>query len=128
MKRREAREKAVQTLFQLDNIELSIDEAIVHIIGEDVEVNPFYDKLVRGTVEHKIEIDEALIAKLENWSLERLPKIERTVLRIAVYELFYNDDAPQGVVINEAIELSKIFGDDKSGRFVNGVLSKFAEK
>ena len=128
MKRREAREKAVQTLFQLDNIELSIEEAIVHIIGEDVEVNPFYDKLVRGTIEHKIEIDDALTAKLENWSLERLPKIERTVLRIAVYELFHNDDAPQGVVINEAIELSKIFGDEKSGRFVNGVLSKFAEK
>lgn len=128
MKRREAREKAVQTLFQLDNIELSIEEAIVHIIGEDVKVNPFYDKLVRGTIEHMVEIDDALTAKLENWSLERLPKIERTVLRIAVYELFYNDDAPQGVVINEAIELCKIFGDEKSGRFVNGVLSKFAEK
>ena len=128
MKRREAREKAVQTLFQLDNIELSIDEAIVHIIGEDVEVNPFYNQLVRGTIEHKVEIDEALTDKLENWSLDRLPKIERTVLRIAVYELFYNDDVPQGVVINEAIELSKIFGDEKSGRFVNGVLSKFTKK
>lgn len=128
MKRREAREKAVQTLFQLDNIELSIEEAIVHIIGEDVEVNPFYNNLVRGTIEHKVEIDNALTTNLENWSLERLPKIERTVLRIAVYELLYNEDAPQGVVINEAIELSKIFGDEKSGRFVNGVLSKFAEK
>lgn len=128
MKRREAREKAIQTLFQLDNIELSVDEAIAHIIGEGVEVNPFYDKLVRGTIDNKIEIDTVLTAKLENWTLNRLPKIERTVLRLAVYELFHNDDAPQGVVMNEAIELSKMFGDEKSGRFVNGVLSKFAEK
>lgn len=87
MKRREAREKAVQTLFQLDNttMELSVDEAI-HYITER-PVNPFYDQLVRGTVQHKTEIDAALMERLENWSLERLPKIERTVLRLAVYEL-----------------------------------------
>lgn len=128
MKRREAREKAIQTLFQLDNIELSVDEAITYIIGEGIEINSFYEKLVRGTMENKEEIDAALITKLENWSLERLPKIERTVLRLAVYELLHSDDVPQRVVMNEAIELCKTFGDEKSGRFVNGVLSKFAEK
>ena len=128
MKRREAREKAIQTLFQLDNTELSIDEAIVYIIGEGVEVNPFYDKLVRGTVENNTEIDTELSAKLENWSLSRLPKIERTVLRLAVYELHFGKDAPERVIMNEAIELCKTFGDEKSGRFVNGGLSKFAEK
>ena len=126
MKRREAREKAVQTLFQLDNTELSINEAITYIIEEPV--NRFYEQIVRGTVENKEEIDEVLTEKLENWSLDRLPKIERTVLRIAVYELLFNEDVPHRVVINEAIELCKTFGDEKSGRFVNGVLSKFEEK
>lgn len=128
MKRREAREKAVQTLFQLDNIELSVDEAIAHIIGEEVEINSFYEKLVRGTIDNKNEIDTELTANLENWTLDRLPKIERTVLRLAIFELLHSDDVPQRVVMNEAIELSKKFGDEKSGRFVNGVLSKFAQK
>ncbi|HJF33051.1 MAG TPA: transcription antitermination factor NusB [Sporosarcina psychrophila] len=126
MKRREAREKAVQTLFQLDNTELSIDEAINYIIDEPA--NRFYEQLVRGTVQNKEAIDEVLAGKLENWSLDRLPKIERTVLRIAVYELLFNEEVPHRVVLNEAIELCKTFGDEKSGRFVNGVLSKFEEK
>ena len=79
-------------------------------------------------MQNKEEIDETLKEKLENWSLDRLPKIERTVLRLAVYELLFNEDVPEKVVMNEAIELCKTFGDEKSGRFVNGVLSKFAEK
>lgn len=126
MNRREAREKAIQTLFQLDNIDLSIDEAIAFIVKE--ETNEFYENLVRGTIEHIEEIDAALKEKLENWQLDRLPKIERTVLRLAVFELLYSDEVPDRVVMNEAIELSKTFGDEKSGRFVNGVLSKFTTK
>ncbi len=126
MKRREAREKAVQTLFQLDNTELSVDEAINYIVEEPA--NRFYEQLVRGTVQNKEAIDEILTEKLEHWSLDRLPKIERTVLRIAVYELLFNEEVPHRVVLNEAIELCKTFGDEKSGRFVNGVLSKFEEK
>jgi len=126
MKRREAREKAVQTLFQLDNTELSVDEAINYIVEEPA--NRFYEQLVRGTVQNKEAIDEVLTGKLEHWSLDRLPKIERTVLRIAVYELLFNEEVPHRVVLNEAIELCKTFGDEKSGRFVNGVLSKFEEK
>lgn len=127
MKRREAREKAVQTLFQLDNTELTIEEAITYIVDEPG--NAFYEQLVKGTVQHKEAIDQTLVEKLEHWSLDRLPKIERTVLRLAVYELLFVEDAvPHRVVLNEAIELCKTFGDEKSGRFVNGVLSKFEEK
>ena len=126
MKRREAREKAVQTLFQLDNTELSVDEAINYIVDEPA--NRFYEQLVRGTVQNQEAIDEVLTGKLEHWSLDRLPKIERTVLRIAVYELLFNEEVQHRVVLNEAIELCKTFGDEKSGRFVNGVLSKFEEK
>ncbi|MHA6259530.1 transcription antitermination factor NusB [Sporosarcina sp. CAU 1771] len=125
MKRREAREKAVQTLFQLDNTDLSVDDAIMYITEEPA--NQFYETLVRGMVENKEVIDAALKENLENWSLDRLPKIERTVLRLAVYELLFNEDVPDRVVLNEAIELCKTFGDEKSGRFVNGVLSKFTK-
>ncbi|QTD41726.1 transcription antitermination factor NusB [Sporosarcina sp. Te-1] len=126
MKRREAREKAVQTLFQLDNTEMTADEAIAYVV--EGRIDPFYEKLVRGTVDHLSEIDEQLISKLEKWSLDRLPKIERTILRLAAFELLYGEDVPHRVVLNEAIELCKLYGDEKSGRFVNGVLSKFEEQ
>lgn len=124
MKRREAREKALQTLFQLENTELTIEDAMSHVL--EGQNDPFYEKLVRGTTEQLAQIDESLTTKLENWSLDRLPKIERTVLRLAVYELLFMQDAPSRVVMNEAIELCKTFGDDKSSKFVNGVLSKYA--
>ncbi|MCM3710927.1 transcription antitermination factor NusB [Sporosarcina luteola] len=126
MKRREAREKAIQTLFQLDNTDMSIGEAITYIMERPID--PFYESLVKGTTEYRDEVDKALSSKLENWSLDRLPKIERTILRLAVYELLHHEDVPHKVILNEAVELCKQFGDEKSGRFVNGVLSKFEEK
>ena len=126
MKRHEAREKALQTLFQLEGTELTMKEAIEHVMeGND---DNFYTLLVEGTYSNMAAIDEKLKGHLENWSLERLPKIERTILRMAVFELSYMEDAPSRVVMNEAIELSKTFGDDKSSRFVNGVLSKFTDE
>ncbi|AHN22358.1 transcription antitermination factor NusB [Lysinibacillus sphaericus] len=126
MKRHEAREKALQVLFQLDNTDLTVEEAKAHIKGQPT--NAFYEKIVNGTAEHLEEIDAALTQHLEKWSLARLPKIERTVLRLAVYELLYMQETPKRVVLNEAIELCKTFGDDKSSKFVNGVLSKFTEQ
>lgn len=125
MKRRQARELALQALFQLDNHEITIEEAIGHVTEE---TDPFLTQVVTGVVNYKEEIDATLTDKLENWSLSRLPKIERTVLRIAVFELLYNKETPAKVVINEALEISKIFGDEKSSRFVNGVLSKYTEQ
>lgn len=127
MKRHEAREKALQVLFQLDNTELPIEEAIEHVL-EERKSNAFLEQLVRGTIEHKEAIDAELEEKLENWTLSRLPKIERTVLRLSVYELLYMQDTPQKVVLNEAIELCKVFSDEKSSKFVNGVLSKFTQQ
>jgi len=126
MKRHEARQKALQVLFQLDNIELTVKEAIEHVLDEE-ESDSFFEGLVNGTIEKKEEIDAVLAEKLENWSLSRLPKIERTVLRLALYELLYMEETPNRVVLNEAIELCKTFSDEKSSKFVNGVLSKFTE-
>ncbi|TWT09152.1 transcription antitermination factor NusB [Planomicrobium sp. CPCC 101079] len=126
MKRHEAREKALQTLFQLEGTELTIEEAIEHVM--EGQRDNFYDLLVQGTHSNLASIDEKLKDHLENWSLERLPKIERTILRMAVFELSFMEDAPSRVIMNEAIELSKTFGDEKSSRFVNGVLSKFTDE
>lgn len=128
MKRTQARQKALQALFQLDSTELSIEEAIGHALEEEQTSNAFLEQLVRGTTEKLQEIDAALEQKLENWTLSRLPKIERTVLRLAVYELLFEEATPNKVVMNEAIELCKMFGDEKSSKFVNGVLSKFTEQ
>ena len=128
MKRSEARQKAFQALFQLDSTELSIEEAIGHVLEEEQESDAYLNKLVRGTTENLVEIDAALEQNLENWTLSRLPKIERTVLRLAVYELLHEEDTPNRVVMNEAIELCKTYGDEKSSKFVNGVLSKFTEQ
>jgi N utilization substance protein B len=125
MKRRIARELALQALFQLDSHEISIEEAIGHVTDEE---DAFLTQLVRGVIENKEQIDASLTEKLENWSLARLPKIERTVLRIAIYELLFMEDAPAKVVINESLEICKIFGDEKSSRFVNGVLSKYTNQ
>ncbi len=124
MKRREAREKAVQTLFQLEGTELSIEEAMDYTLDEG-DSNAFFEKLVRGTIENQEAIDASISTNLENWSLGRLAKVDRTILRLAVFELQFMPETPQNVVINEAIELSKTFGDDQSSKFVNGVLSKY---
>ncbi len=126
MKRHEARSKAMQVLFQLDNIELTKEEAISHVLDGE-KSDSFFESLVNGTTENLQEIDAALVKNLENWSLTRLPKIERTVLRLAVFELMFMKDTPKSVVLNEAIELCKTYGDEKSSKFVNGVLSKFVE-
>ena len=131
MKRTEARQRALQALFQLDSTELTIEEAIEHALNVDDEqeakTNAFFEKLVRGTTENLEAIDASLNEKLENWTLARLPKIERTILRLSVYELNFSDDVPNKVVLNEAIELCKLFGDEKSSKFVNGVLSKYID-
>ena len=128
MKRTEARKKALQALFQLDSTELTVQEAIQYVLINEEQTNAFLDRLVLGTTEHKEEIDAALEERLENWTLSRLPKIERTVLRLAVYELLFDEETPNKVVMNEAIELCKTFGDEKSSKFVNGVLSKFTQQ
>ncbi|SDI96228.1 NusB antitermination factor [Salimicrobium halophilum] len=126
MKRRLAREKAFQTLFQMITTDLNQQAAMDYVLEEE-ENDPFLIQLVEGVTTHQKELDEWVAEHLENWSLERLPKVEKTVLRIAVFELKYEEDTPTQVAINEAVELAKTFGDEASGKFVNGVLSKMNE-
>jgi len=126
MNRRTAREKALQTLFQYDVGKTDLKDAYVHVLGDDNK-NEFLERLVFGTREHLEEIDELIKKHLEKWSFHRLANVDRNILRIAVFELKYMDDIPGNVTINEAVEIAKRFGDENSGRFVNGVLSKIKE-
>jgi N utilization substance protein B len=82
----------------------------------------YASSLFEGTVEHLGEVDALIRSKAEHWRLERMPTVDRNILRLAVYEFLYQLDVPKLVVINEAIELAKRFGSEDSGRFVNGLL------
>ncbi|MBA2873418.1 transcription antitermination factor NusB [Thermaerobacillus caldiproteolyticus] len=123
MKRHAAREKALQALFQIDVGRITPEEAVQNVVHEE-EVDPFLQQLVFGVVEHQEEIDELLRSNLEKWTLERVANVDRAILRMATYEMKYVDDVPVKVSLDEAVELAKKFGDAKSSRFVNGVLSK----
>ncbi|WP_335870644.1 transcription antitermination factor NusB [Bacillus sp. 2205SS5-2] len=123
MKRRTAREKALQALFQMDMSELEADVALANIT-EDEEGDTYLTQLVLGTAEHLPAIDKRISSHLERWTFDRLAKVDRNILRLAVYEMQFVLDTPHKVIINEAIEVSKTFGDEKSSKFINGVLSK----
>ncbi|WP_430791364.1 transcription antitermination factor NusB [Virgibacillus flavescens] len=123
MKRHAAREKAFQILFQLDLNETDTDEALMNST-DDEKIDAFLAKLVHGVVEQKEQVDEFITKHLENWTIQRIASVEKTILRLAVYEIKYLEDIPVNVSINEAVELANKYGDEKSGKFVNGVLSK----
>jgi N utilization substance protein B len=123
MKRRLAREKAFQVLFSLDNEDFDVEEAIT-LSMEGEEMDSFLSTLIHGVVENKETIDNKIDQTLEKWSFKRLATVEKTLLRLATYEIDSELQTPIGVAINEAVELAKVYGDEKSGKFVNGVLSK----
>jgi N utilization substance protein B len=93
--------------------------------GSD-DARRFAEELVRGTLEHLSDIDEAIRASSTNWRLERMGRVDRAVLRLATHELLHRPDTPARVVLNEAVELAKRFGAEDSGAFVNGVLDHLA--
>lgn len=122
MKRRTAREKALQALFQVDVSDISPNEAIEYVL-EGTAGDEFMDRIVHGTIEHKQELDELITPYLVNWTIDRLAHIDRVILRMSVYELKYENDIPENVTLDEAIELAKTFGDDHSSKFINAVLA-----
>ncbi|SEM88625.1 NusB antitermination factor [Mesobacillus persicus] len=124
MKRRTAREKALQALFQIDISKVEANEAIQHVL-EDQPNDQYLTNLVEGVVQHQEEIDGMIKEQLEKWTIERLAHVDRSILRLAVFELMYcKEEVPANVALDEAIEIAKIYGDDQSSKFVNGVLSK----
>lgn len=140
MKRRTAREVAVQSLYHMEMNDVSADAAIAMVIEEGNDDDPhtvvkidqaqykFMQLIVDGTWKNKAVIDELLADYLKGWKMDRLSRVDRQILRLAVFEMFYQQDSPPKVVINEAIDLSKHFGTEESGKFVNGVLGKMIKE
>ena|SRR5947207_1800291 len=133
-KRRTAREMAVQMLYQSDlggsplphifsTFDLSEYLAREAAVRQRVdEAFHYAQDLVRGAVEHQERIDELIRSQADNWRLERMPAVDRNILRLAIYEMLFEKETPKLVVLDEAIELAKKFGSEQSGRFVNGLL------
>ncbi len=128
MKRRTAREKALQALFQIDISNTEPSDAIEHVL-EGEAGDEYLTRLVLGVIEQKAEIDNLISDNLEKWSMDRLATVDRNLLRIAAYEMkFFRTEVPENVILDEAIEIAKIYGDDQSSKFINGVLSKVKHK
>lgn len=150
-KRREARERAVQFLFQYDlNRPENLDAAIEHFWNsqrlaaivdeskaqygetpvlppptvEEAAMREFADPLIRGTLQHRDECDAVIIKHAKNWDLHRIAAVDRNVMRLAIYEMLHRDDIPPVVSINEAVDIAKKFSTLDSGKFVNGILDK----
>ena len=152
-KRREARERAVQFLFQHDlNPPEDLDPALDAILGiparrgdcrgkrrshlgqkpsncrrptaEEAEVRLFAEPLIRGTLGNRDAIDEQIKKHAKNWELHRIAAVDRNILRLAIYEMLHRDDIPPVVSINEAVDIAKKFSTQDSGKFVNGILDK----
>lgn len=130
--RTRARMSALQVLYtsEIQGVhpsEVAVSEKYLSEDGKDLA--DYARKLVEGVEAHRIEIDEMLSSTSENWSLVRMPIVDRSILRLAAYEMTYVDDVPVSVSINEAVELAKGFGGkDESPQFVNGVLGRIAAR
>jgi len=123
--RRKARELAVQVIFSLDFGSDSPEETF-ELICKNFDVNQniisFARELVLGVWDKIKEVDETIKQSSKNWRLERMARVDKSVLRLATYELLFRDDIPPKVSINEAVELAKEFGNDNSYGFINGIL------
>jgi len=151
-KRREARERAVQFLFQHDlsppdDLERAMNEfwdtqraaAIAEDKGKanwgerpelppptagEAETRLFAEPLIRGTLEHRDAIDEHIKKHVKNWDFNRIAAVDRNILRLAIFEMLHREDIPPVVSINEAVDIAKKFSTEDSGKFVNGILDK----
>lgn len=129
MSRRLARELAFKALFQEDVGKNGLEPALTELLTESglSGDNAFFTRqLAEGTLLHLEDIDNQLAKYLVNWEFGRLAAVDRSVLRLATYELLYCADIPTAVSINEALELSKLFNSDESAKFLNGVLDKLS--
>lgn len=130
-KRRQAREFAVQFLFQgdfnPDCHKSDMDDAL-RLFWEDKEttddVKHFATELIQGTIAHQTHVDELIRKYTENWELNRVAAVDRNVLRLAIYEMLHRPDVPPVVSINEAVDIAKKFSTAESGKFVNGILDR----
>ncbi|TMF21921.1 MAG: transcription antitermination factor NusB [Chloroflexi bacterium] len=128
-KRHQARELALKVLFQLEGTGDEAEEVLRYHAAEGAapeDVTKFARELVDGVIANRERLDEILSATSEHWRLDQMAKVDRIILRIAVYEIAIDRKVPTKAAINESIELAKTFSGDDAGRFVNGVLGRVA--
>jgi len=127
MSRKKSREAAFKLIFQTDINKDDIDEQLENFYYEnkfDDKSKSYINEVVKGVLRIKDEIDGQLKNYLAaSWKIERISKIDLAILRLAYYEIKFVSDVPKGVAINEAVELAKTFGEEQSGKFVNGILA-----
>lgn len=128
-RRHQARELALKVLFQLEGSNDDVDEVLQYHAVEGAataEVAIFAGELVRGVLANRDQLDTILSEASEHWKLDQMAKVDRIILRIAVYEIAIDRQVPTKAAINESIELAKTFSGDDAGRFVNGILGRVA--
>ena len=120
-----ARESAVHFLYEAESRSIKVEEVIAaQVLGVDDLVT----SLAKGTESKRQETDELISEFSHTWTIQRIPAVDRNVLRLAIYELIERVDVPVAVVINEAVELAKRFSTEESGKYVNGMLSAIAKR
>ena len=123
--RREARERALELLYEAEAKSQTPSEVLADLA---ISPDPFAIALVTGVAERRDEIDGHLERLAKDWTVERMPWVDRSILRIAAFELLARPDVPTGAILSEAVELAKRFSTEEAGRFVNGLLSNLARQ
>jgi N utilization substance protein B len=126
-KRRQSRELALQVLYQADMTGTAPEESLslyCEHFPAPADIRPFAELLVVGVHRHHEEIDRLIAAASEHWRMERMSVVDRSILRLAVYEMLYCEDIPPKVSINEAIDLGKRFSGEDAAPFINGILDQ----
>ena len=129
--RRQARIAALQVLYELDCTKHKVEEALAHLrAGDALTQNAlgFTEELVKGVLQNKPELDALIKEFAPAFPAEQMSIVDRSILRLAIFEILFNDKTPFKVAINEAVELAKAFGSDSSPRLVNGVLGSITTK
>jgi N utilization substance protein B len=129
LERTRARRQALQILYQREITEQTVEQILTEgsYSEEDGELTEYCRDLALGTERNAETIDAEIEATSQHWSLMRMPYVDRNILRLAVYEILFEEDVPDSVAINEAVEMAKAYGTDDSPKFVNGVLGRIAE-
>ena len=125
--RRKSRRRALEFLFSIEFTKYEWEDALESFwdtFETKQVVREYAKKLIKGVIQYQDDLDAHINGALTNWSPDRVGKIERNILRVAVYEIAYTDDVPLKVALNEAIEIAKGYGTDESPGFINGVLDK----
>ena len=123
--RTKARKRALDAIFQAD----LNNKPITEIQDEsDVEDKKYSDTLIKGIKENQVQIDSLISDSLTNWTIDRIPRVDKNILRVAVYELLFQKDVPVNVVISEAVKLAEDLSTDDSASFVNGTLANISKK